>query len=170
MRHRLYFTIPDVSVARRVQDDLLLAHVEFRRMHFLARRGTDLADLSEAGLSQKSDLFHSMEIGLVVGALAGAAAGILLSIDPMLGVGAAPGKILLGMLAGALFGVWVAGMIGVSTPNSVLKKFDRELQDGRVLLILDVPREQLDELRLRIISRHPEVREHGFEATVPAFP
>src|SRR5439155_682216 len=44
MRRRLYWLLPDVESARRTVDDLLLARIEDRHMHVLARRGTDLAD------------------------------------------------------------------------------------------------------------------------------
>src|SRR5438552_2571485 len=36
MRRRLYFLLPDVESARHTADDLLLARVEDRHMHFLA--------------------------------------------------------------------------------------------------------------------------------------
>ena len=48
MTHRLYFVLPDVASARQLADDLLLARVEDRRMHFLAKRGTELGALHEA--------------------------------------------------------------------------------------------------------------------------
>ncbi len=45
MTHRLFFVLPDVTSARQMADDLLLARVEDRRMHFLAKRDTDLGAL-----------------------------------------------------------------------------------------------------------------------------
>ena len=42
MRRRLYFLLPDVSSARQVVDDLLLARIEARRIHVLGRRDMDL--------------------------------------------------------------------------------------------------------------------------------
>jgi hypothetical protein len=170
MRRRLYFVIPDVSVARQVEDDLLLARIESRHMHFLAKRGTDLRDLPEAGFAQKSDLIHGMAIGLVAGAIAGALFGLYLFVDPVLGSGPAPAKVLAGAVGGALFGIWVAGMVGISTPNSVLKKFERTMAEGHILLMVDVRREQIDALRHMVLSRHAKVEDHGFEPTVPAFP
>ena len=38
MRRRLYFIMPDLPSARRMMDDLLLARIEERHIHFLARR------------------------------------------------------------------------------------------------------------------------------------
>lgn len=170
MRRRLYFVLPDVNVARQVEDDLLLARIECRHMHFLGRRGTDLKDLPEAGFAQKSDLVHGMAIGLVAGGIAGALFGLYLFVDPVLGSGPGPAKVLAGALGGALFGVWVAGMVGISTPNSVLRRFEGTMAEGHILLMVDVPREQIEAVCHMVLSRHPEVEDHGFEPTVPAFP
>ena len=68
MRRRLYFLLPDVESARRTADDLLLARVEDRHMHFLAKRGTDLAELHEAGYLIKTDFLHGAGVGLGLGA------------------------------------------------------------------------------------------------------
>ena len=43
MRRRLYFLLPDLGSAIRTANDLLLARVEDRSMHFLAKRGMSLA-------------------------------------------------------------------------------------------------------------------------------
>ena len=64
MRNRLYFVLPDVASASEIEKELLLAHVEDRHMHFLAKRGTDLKGLPEASVTQKTDLMHGMGIGL----------------------------------------------------------------------------------------------------------
>ena len=67
MRKRLYFVLPDISSASKTADDLLLARVEDRHMHFLAKRGTDLGKLHEAGAQQKSDRVHGAESGMAFG-------------------------------------------------------------------------------------------------------
>ena len=51
MTHRLFFVLPDVTSARQMADDLLLARVEDRRMHFLAKRDRDLGALFGAWVS-----------------------------------------------------------------------------------------------------------------------
>lgn len=170
MRKRLYFVLPDVESARRIEDDLLLAKVEDRHMHFLARRGTDLQTLPEATPLQKSDLVHGMEVGLVVGALAGGLLGLAAVM-----LGGIPREYLIpavvtGSVAGAVFGVWVSGMIAASVPNSRLRGFTRTLEEGHVLLMVDVPRERVKEISELVRRRHPEAENHGVEPTIPAFP
>ena len=86
MRRRLYWLLPDVESARRTADDLLLGRVEDRHMHFLARRGTDLGELHEASVLQKSDVRHAATVGVLLGALLGALAGWLLAQYPIEGL------------------------------------------------------------------------------------
>src|SRR4026207_1070764 len=114
MRRRLYFLLPDVESARRTADDLLLARVEDRNMHFLAKRGTDLAELHEAGYLIKTDFFHGAGVGLGVGALGGPAMGALILFSPIEGTQPHPLSFFAAVLLGALLGAWVASMVGAS--------------------------------------------------------
>src|SRR2546430_954526 len=66
MKRRLYFLLPDVASATRAANDLLLARVEDRHMHFLAKRGTALGELHEAGYLFKTDLVRGAGIGLAL--------------------------------------------------------------------------------------------------------
>src|SRR5947208_17052213 len=78
MKRRLYFLLPDVASATRAANDLLLARVEDRHMHFLARRGTDLGELHEAGYLFKTDLVRGAGIGFVLGVLGGVVLGSII--------------------------------------------------------------------------------------------
>jgi len=71
MRRRLYFVLPDLPSARKMMDDLLLARIEERHIHFLARPGMPMDGLHEANVLQSTDLVHGAQTGLVIGALLG---------------------------------------------------------------------------------------------------
>ncbi len=73
---RLYFVAPNVKTAQRVVHNLLLARVEERHIHVLAKEGVPLQDLPEASLAQKSDLAPAIERGLAYGGAAGVLAGV----------------------------------------------------------------------------------------------
>jgi hypothetical protein len=49
---RLYFLVPDTQVGKKVVDELLLAHIEWKHIHVVARRGTPLENLPEASFWQ----------------------------------------------------------------------------------------------------------------------
>jgi hypothetical protein len=170
MRRRLYFIMPDLASARKAMDDLLLARIEERHIHFLARRGTPMDGLHEANHLQKSDLVHGAQIGLALGALLGFVLGAVLvmtlvtddrwQIVTVLGSG----------LLGALFGTWVASMVGSSVPNSRLRQFTQAIEEGRLLLMVDVPEHRIDEVRGLVNARHPEAEDRGIDPHIPAFP
>jgi uncharacterized membrane protein YeaQ/YmgE (transglycosylase-associated protein family) len=167
---RMYVTLPDVASARALANDLLLARIEHRRMRFLARRGTDLGELNEASYLYKTDAVHGAFVGLVLGGVMGAMVGAALVNFPPQGVSIQMVAVLVAALIGALLGVWVAAMVGLQVPNSRLRAFQQDLEEGRVLLMLDVPSGRGDEMRDIIARRHPEAVDRGNEPTVPAFP
>jgi len=171
MNRRLYFVLPDVPVARQIEHDLLLARINDEHMHFLARRDTDLMDLPEATTAQKTDLIHGSFIGLVSGALFGGLIGLVLYLLRNYITQVEPGIILLFFVLGGVFGVWVSGiLIGSSTPNVKLKEFEKTIQEGHILLMVDVPVERVDEIRKIVLTLHPEAEDHGKDPFIPAFP
>lgn len=170
MRLRMYVTLPDTSSAKKLADDLLLARIEDKHMHFLARRGTDLGELHEASYLQKTDAVHGAAVGLVVGGLLGIFLGLFLVYFPPSGAAIQLVTVLITAVVGAAFGAWVSTMVGLQVPNSRLKNFDPDIQEGKVLLMLDVPSGRYEEVRAIIARTHPEAANRGQEPTVPAFP
>lgn len=170
MRRRLYWLLPDVESARRTADDLLLAKVDDRHMHFLARPGLALGSLHEASVLQKTDVRHAAISGSLVGALLGALAGWLLAQYPIEGMKVGVGGILLFTAFGAGFGFFASTLVGTSLPNSYLRQFERELADGRILVMVDVPLHRVEEMQDYLRQRHPEAAWRGVDPAVPAFP
>ena len=166
MRLRMYVTLPDVASARKLADDLLLARIEDKRMHFLARRGTDLGELHQASYLQKTDTVNAAFKGLLIGGAMGVLVGLLLVNTMNMQLVA----VLIGALVGAGLGAWVSSMIGLQVANSSLKDFEKDIQDGKILLMLDIPAARYEEIRAVIARTHPEAADRGNEPTVPAFP
>jgi hypothetical protein len=170
MRRRLYFLLPDVESARLTANDLLLARVEFRRMHFLARRDIDLGDLHQANPLQKTDLVHGAEVGLVLGGIGGLLLGLFVVFSPPPGVTLELIIVLATAIGGALLGAWVASLVGASVPNSRLKQYQADIEAGRILVMVDVPPSRVEEIRELVHRRHPEASGGAMEPTLPAFP
>jgi len=166
----MYVTLPDLASAKQLANDLLLARIEDRHMHFLARRGTDLGELHEASYLQKTDTVHGALTGLVIGGIAGVVAGTLLVNFPPGGITLDLVAVLIAAVLGAGFGVWVASMVGLQVPNSRLKAFEHDIEEGKILLMLDVPSSKYEDVRAVIARTHPEAADRGSEPTVPAFP
>ena len=170
MRRRLYFIMPDLPSARKMMDDLLLARIEERHIHFLARRGTSMEGLHEANHLQKTDLVQGAQVGLALGALLGFILGAIvvttMQVDNRWQIVTVLGS---GML-GALFGAWVASMVGSAVPNSRLKQFESAIEEGRILVMADVPQHRVAEVREALHDRHPEAEDRGIDPHIPAFP
>jgi len=170
MRRRILYLIPDLASARRMMDDLLLARVEERHIHCLARRGTPMEGLHEASMLQKSDLVHGAQMGLILGAALGCVLGLAVAYTMIGGEGARIITVLGLAFLGALFGTWVSSMVGSAVPNSRLAQFQAAIDEGRILLMVDVPEWRVEEIRERLRAIHPEAEDRGLDPHVPAFP
>lgn len=167
---RLYFLLPNIETTRSIVHELLLNHVEERRIHIVAREGTPLEDLPEASAWQKSDLIPAAEKGLTAGGLTGAIAGLVAVTVPPAGLILGGGAVLALTLAGAGFGAWASSMIGASFTSSRLTKFQGALDAGEILMLVDVRKQRVDEIEQLIRSHHQDVHIEGVEPNIPNFP
>jgi hypothetical protein len=167
---RIYFLVPDISTTRRVIDDLLLARVEERHLHVIAKRGTALEDLPEANLLQKSDFIPAVERGLALGWSVGLLAGLVGVALPLAGPVVAGGIVLASGLAGAGVGAWLGGMVGMNVGNTRIKQFEAAIESGQLLVLADVPRDRVEEIQARVRQHLPSVEIEGTEPRIPAFP
>ncbi len=167
----IYFLVPQIDLAKKIVDELLLARIEERHIHILAKRGTPLESLPEASFLQKSDFIPAMERGLALGGTVGTLAGLVaVALGPLSLVVAGGGVVLAGGLAGAGVGAWVSGMVGLNVGNTRLKPFEDAIERGELLMMIDVPRERVAQITEQVAAHYPEVHIEGTEPTIPAFP
>lgn len=171
MSRRLYFLLPDVAAAQKVEEELLLARVEEKRMHFLAKRGTDMKTLPEAGPMQKTDLLRGIYIGLLSGAITGLLAGLYIYFTPdVVGMQAPPYVVFVCALVGAIVGAWISGpLIGGSTPNARLATFQESINNGMVLMIIDTASAKTEDVRKIVKAHYPDAEGLTTSDSVPAF-
>lgn len=170
MRRRLYVMLPDVAAARQLADTLLLARIDDRHMHFLARRDMSLAPLHEAGIWQKTDLRHAGFLGAGLGLLGGALLGVFLKVTPIAGLEIGVGTLMVCTLLGGLLGAWGATLVGASAPSVKLRQFETELEAGKVLLMVDVPVRRVAPVQQLLAAHCPRASDRGIDLTMPAFP
>ncbi len=167
---RLYFLLPTLESASKVTDELLLARIDERHIHVIAREGTEMGTLPEASLLQKSDVIPAVERGLVVGGVTGALAGVAAVTFPPAGIVLGGGAILATMLAGSGIGAWLSSMIGVDVKNSRITQFEQAVERGEFLFLVDVPKKRVEEIEEMVKSHHPDADIEGTEPHIPAFP
>ena len=171
MRRRIYWLLPDLASARRTMDDLLLARISEAHIHFVASEDADMSGLHAANILQTSDVIRAAQAGLVIGGAVGAVLGVIVALFfPIVGTSPQWGMVAVLALVGAGFGAWASSMIGVSTPNDRLKRFEPAIKQGQILLMADVPHSRVEEIETRLQALHPEAHLEGVEPNIPAFP
>lgn len=166
---RIYFLVPNLDIAHKVVNELLLARIEERNIHIVARKGTPLEDLPEASLLQRKDVIPAFQQGVALGGLTGALAGIVAVALPT-GLVLGGGAVMVLSLAGAGVGGWASSMIGSSVDNRQIQQFEEAIERGELLMMVDVPKARVEEIEELIMNHHPEVDCEGTEPTIPAFP
>lgn len=73
MRRRLYYMLPNVKAARAELDELLLARIEERHIHFMAKEGTLPEDMPDCNFLLRTDLIHGAKLGIAIGGVVGCA-------------------------------------------------------------------------------------------------
>ncbi|CAL1241082.1 DUF1269 domain-containing protein [Candidatus Methylocalor cossyra] len=166
---RIYFLVPDIETTRRIVDDLLLARVEERHIHVLAKRNRPLEHLPEATFMQKTDFVPALEQGLALGGATGMLAGLVAVALPT-GLVLGGGAVLALTLAGAGLGAWFSSMIGASVGNRRVKAFEDAIERGELLVMVDVPKERVEEIEALVKKHHPNAQCEGTEPFMPPFP
>lgn len=171
MRKRIYWLLPDLASAQATMDDLLLAFVDVRHMHFVGREDQDMTGLHSANVLQTSDVVRSAQVGMILGAVIGGLLGVAVAaFYPIVGNEPQWGIAAVVAVAGAIFGTWTSSMIGVSTPSKRLRRFAAEIEKGKILLMVDVNIWRAAAIEARLRALHPEARLEGSEPDIPAFP
>jgi len=167
---RLYFLLPDISTTRKIVNELLINHIEEHHIHVLAKDGTDLCDLPEASLLQKSDFIPAIERGLAIGGITGMIASIAVVSFTSEDLALGGGTILLASLFGAIMGAWVSSMIGVDVRNTQIEQFDPQIEKGEILLMVDVAKTRVVTINEMVHRLQPKAQLAGTEPQIPAFP
>jgi hypothetical protein len=150
--------------------EMLLARVDSRHIQFLARRDTLPPDLPDASVLEKTDVVHGAELGIIIGGAAGVIGGIIVVMLPPEGMSLPLVAILIGALIGALFGAWSGSMVAAAAPNTRLRRFQPDIENGKVLMMVKVRLQRVREISDLVQQRHPEAVHGGIEPTIPAFP
>ena len=158
MMRRLYFLVPNAESCREVAADLKEVGVTEAHIHLIANDSQTLEEIPRAGPLATTELARGLEWGVGLGGTAGLLGGLLAVVAPPVGL-ALGGAALLGCAAaGAGFGALVSSLIAQDIPNHELEELERAIDAGMILLLVDVPRDEVEKNKSVIMERHPEAR------------
>jgi hypothetical protein len=162
---RIYFLSPDLATTHKIVDELRSEGINDSDIHILAKRDTPLEDLPEAGISIKTDFLPAVERGIALGGTTGLLAG-LIGLR-LAGFAIAGGPLLGIIMAGATIGSMMNGLMGMNSGNTRLKKFEDAIEQGELLVLVDVPKERIEEVKQMVKKHHPDVDFEGVEPFLP---
>ena len=153
---RLHVLIPTEASCRELVAELESAGIPANHLHVIASLSHELKDLPDASIWQRTELMHGIEWGTGLGGVAGLLGGVMAIAFPPAGIVVGGGALVAGTVAGAGFGAVVAALIGSQEHNHKLDVFQEALAAGQILLMVDVPRSRVDEVKEAILRHHPE--------------
>lgn len=156
--HRIYVLLPSLENAREMVDEFRDSGVEDDRIHLVSKQVKGSTDLPEASVAEASDVVPSVKRGVVLGAAAGLLAGIIAVIVLPVEMPLALAVIVLVSVVGAGIGSWAAGLVGVAMDREPVAESEDEMTEGAVLMMLDVPDDEVEAAKQRVLESHPEAR------------
>ncbi len=164
---RLHFLVRDVPTAQMLVNDLLRANIPEGSIHVIAREGTPLGNLPEAGVTQRTDLVPALERGAALGGVTGLLAGLVAVAVPGGAVVSAATLLPALALGGSAVGAWVGGMIGLNSDDARVKQFAAAIDAGQLLILVDATPERAPAVEAIVRRVCPTARPEWINPTLP---
>lgn len=153
---RLFVLIPSVDLTQTIVDELESQGIAHKHLHVVASINQPLKDLPEASIWQKTELARGLEWGSGIGGTAGLLGGLLTVAFPPGGILLGGGALLIGAAAGAGVGAAMMGLMKGHEHNHQLDDFKKDIEEGNILLMVDLAKSQVDSIRKLILGHHAE--------------
>ena len=153
----LYYLSPTLESTHQITDDLHAAGVRDFFLHVIAKDESQLeeAHIHSSNYLETLDVLRDGFLGAAIGCLAGLiGAGLLMAFRPF---GDVPHFVYFIIVAVAtMFGAWEGGLTGIATEHKNLKKFHRDIEAGKFLILVYARKEQGAAVRHLMRDKHPE--------------
>ncbi len=166
---RLCFLALDIQHARQVVNDLKDNDIPQNHIYALAKYGVDMEDLPDAG-PEADDFLPAYKRGVELGGTAGLLVGLAAIAFPPSGIVVGGGLVLLIGLWGAGVGGLLTGTIGAGFHSSRLSEFESAIEQGKILIMVDVPKSDVEKYEALIKRLNPDVTVEGIESPSTLIP
>ena len=135
---RLYYLTDQIEYAEHISAELIVNGIDAHQIHVLSKDSGGMITRHLNGLN----IFARLDF--IRGALNGLLIGLLISLTALLLAHFLFGYEFSGfaqfgfVMLLLLFGTWVGGLVGFLNENIQLRRFHREINEGRHLLMIDV--------------------------------
>ncbi|MEO8303841.1 MAG: hypothetical protein ABI724_06950 [Betaproteobacteria bacterium] len=154
----LYYLAPTIESAHRITDDLHAAGIKDFFLHVIAKDESALEKehLHSSNYLETLDIIRDGFIGAAIGAFFGlVGAGLLMFFQPF---GPDVPHYVYFIIVGVatMFGAWEGGLTGIASENNNLKKFHRDIEAGKYLILVYARKEHGAMIRHLMREKHPE--------------
>ncbi len=158
---RHYYISSDLDELESIELDLRKHGVTTPQIHVLSKddMGVEEHKLHQVPSFMKKDVVHSTSVAAIFGFLC---AVLVLCVAEYTGVTETVGWIPFIFLAVIVMGfiTWEGGMWGIQEPNIHFKRFQKELEDGKHVLYVEIKKDQ-EPLLHSVTDRHPQLQKAG---------
>jgi hypothetical protein len=141
MKSRRVFSTDSVAAAREAIAAACRSGVKDEDVSLVARADIELESIPERHKESETDFRPAAIKGASIGGATGLLAGIAAVVIPPFGVTLAGAAVM--TVLGAAVGTWSAALMGSSLPDPVRRKFEDEIESGRILVVLDAEDDRL---------------------------
>jgi hypothetical protein len=141
MKHRHVFRTDTIEQARKAVVAARRSGVRDEDISLIARSDIELESIPPARLDVTTDTVPAGLRGALGGGVTGLLAGVAALAIPPLGVTVAGIAALTAL--GAAAGTWSAALMGSAIPNPVRRAFEAEIEQGRILLVIDCDKDSM---------------------------
>ena len=153
---RIYLLVPNINLTQIIVAELEQQGVPHTHLHVVAGIEQPLQGLPEANIWQRTELAHGLEWGTGIGGTAGLLGGLLTVAFPPGGIILGGGALLAGAAAGAGLGAAILGLMKGHEHNHQLDDFKAEIEQGEILLMVDLAKADVERISDSILQHHPE--------------
>ena len=141
MKTRHVFSVPDVAAAATAMEVARDGGAVDADISLIARSDIELETIPDERKVVEGDFYPAAVRGVAGGAATGLLAGLIAIAIPPLGITLAGAAAM--TLGGAAVGGWATALAGSAGPDPVHRQFQDEIDKGRILVVVDAPRDVL---------------------------
>jgi hypothetical protein len=154
----LYYLAPTLESTQRIAADVHATGIKDFFLHVISKdeSGLEQQHIHSSNYLETLDIIRDGFIGAAIGAVAGlVGAGLLMFFQPF-GPDVPHYVYFIIVAVATMFGAWEGGLTGIATENKNLKKFHRDIEAGKYLILIYARKEQGAVVRHLMRDKHPE--------------
>jgi hypothetical protein len=156
----MYYLAPTLVSTHQVSNDLREVGIDYWHVHVVSKDEAGLKSeaLHSSNWLETTDLVRDGFIGAIYGLIAGVvAAGIMMMFKPF-GPDTPVIAYVFLVVVITLIGAWVGGLTGMDSENKKLKRFHKDIEAGRYLVLIYARKGMMEKIGAMMRERHPEAR------------